>query len=595
MNRNNNHPDGISRRRFLKGSIAVGAGALVTGTTSTVPTAYAEETDTRSSITENPQYPFEYVPDAIDESLITETVECEMVVVGAGCSGMGAIMYSAIQGADIHVLEKAPEPGVHRLCVAGVNSQYAHAAGCPEIDPKDFAEDMFRYSGNLQASMLVISRYANASGKYIDWLASVIAQKGWSLMPMGNSKTEGTIWNEYQTMYMFVDDKGNCGPMGVSPDWVQLMADIAEEHGAVFHFNEPAVRLEREGGTEGKVTAIISKDVITGEYRRYKASKGVVLASGDFFQDKDMVHRYCRHLEKCTMSIAEPNNTGDMHKAAMWIGADMDEYSAGDLFGFENAKCINWGLAPEIGDPDYNPMRNIVMGCMWAPALSTYPMLWVDDTGKRFINEATNSMMQSNSHVVLANPNGKAWTIFDSAWANKLPAGYESEIAALIGPSASQLMGCNTQRQIDKEVEAGIIERYDSIDEMIESCGFDRDTFKETIDRYNRLCAKGVDEDCFKDARWMTKIDTPPYYAAHWGVMITSTRCGLKTDERSRVLDRNGLPIANLYACGNQGGRFYGITYPGSLIGTGIGHGQFFAWTAARDILGEDVINDEEA
>ena len=143
---------------------------------------------------------------------------------------------------------------------------------------------------------------------------------------MGNSKTEGNVWNDYMTMYMFMDPEGNSIITGKSPDWVELMGDIAAENGAQFHFNEPLVRLEREEGEDGRCTGVITQHCITGAYRRFKASKGILLAAGDFFQDKEMVHKYCRHLEKVTMSIAEPNNSGDTHKAALWIGAEMDDY-----------------------------------------------------------------------------------------------------------------------------------------------------------------------------------------------------------------------------------------------------------------------------
>lgn len=88
----------------------------------------------------------------------------------------------------------------------------------------------------------------------------------------------------------------------------------------------------------------------------------------------------------------------------------------------------------------------------------------------------------------------------------------------------------------------------------------------------------------------MTSIDTPPYYAAHWGCMITSTRCGLKTDECARVIGTDSQVIPGLYAAGNNGGNFYGLNYPGTFGGTGIGHGQFFSYQAARDMLGETII-----
>ena len=88
----------------------------------------------------------------------------------------------------------------------------------------------------------------------------------------------------------------------------------------------------------------------------------------------------------------------------------------------------------------------------------------------------------------------------------------------------------------------------------------------------------------------MTKVDTPPFYAAHWGVMVTSTRCGLKTDENARVIDTQGQIIPGLYTAGNNGGNFYGVNYPGTFGGTGIAHGQFYSWVAAHDMNGESLV-----
>lgn len=152
------------------------------------------------------------------------------------------------------------------------------------------------------------------------------------------------------------------------------------------------------------------------------------------------------------------------------------------------------------------------------------------------------------------------------------------------------MMSVTTQGEIDREVEAGIIKKFDTTDDLASGCGFEGDQLKETLDRYNYLSTKGLDEDCYKEAKWLMSIDAPPFHAAHWGVMITSTRCGLKTDEHGRVMDTNGQEIPALYAAGNNGGNFYGVSYPGTFGGTGIGHGQFYSWTAARDMLGEDVI-----
>ncbi|MFR4804006.1 MAG: FAD-binding protein [Eggerthellaceae bacterium] len=97
--------------------------------------------------------------------------------------------------------------------------------------------------------------------------------------------------------------------------------------------------------------------------------------------------------------------------------------------------------------------------------------------------------------------------------------------------------------------------------------------------------------DFYKDPLWMNPIDTPPFYASKHCSSMTSTRGGLKNDERCRVLDKEGRPIPGLYAAGNTAGSFYGNVYPPNVMGSGIGHGQCFAWLAVKDILGLDYIH----
>lgn len=588
----------LTRRNFLAGGAAgVGAAMLATvGGTPRLREVWAEDGAAEvpvdfsgKTLVKKPQYSFEYIPHDIDASLITKTVDCEVLVIGAGVSSMGATMYLADRGVDVQVVEKGPHEGVHRVCVAGNNSAYGRTFGNPVVDAKAFAEDFWRYGGHVQGNMAVISRYAKDSGMWIDFLAEKLAPEGWTLFPLGGTVDEGSIWMEYNTAFIFMDDQGRSLLTGESPNWVKKMAQIAERDGAKFNYNEPVVRLEREGFMEGRCTGAITKNALTGAYTRYRASKGVICCAGDYNNDKELVHRYARQLEKCLVSISEPNNTGDVHKAALWIGADMDEYGAGDIFGFQNVLCNEY-LNPMPSEPGFSLAHHSVEGCLWIPAFSSMPLLWVDNAGQRFMNEGSNSAIQSSAHNVLANAGGTAWTVWDSKTLDNLGEDWATKI--LTGSTLNFTL--NTWEEVEREVGLGLIKKFDTIEELIDGCGFDPDCFRATLERYNEMCADGEDEDCFKLADFMVPVKDGPFYAAQWGCMVTSTRCGLKTDERARVLDTDGVPIPGLYAAGNNGGRFYGSSYPGTMGGTGIGHGQFFAFTAARDCIGEDVIHTKE-
>ena len=116
----------------------------------------------------------------------------------------------------------------------------------------------------------------------------------------------------------------------------------------------------------------------------------------------------------------------------------------------------------------------------------------------------------------------------------------------------------NTQEEVDKNVENGITFKFDTIEELCEHCGFDKDIFMATFERYNELCEAGEDLDFYKDPLWMNAIDTPPFYASKHCSSMTSTRGGLKNDERCRVLDKEGRPIPGLYAAGEVTGGIHG-------------------------------------
>ena len=149
----------------------------------------------------------------------------------------------------------------------------------------------------------------------------------------------------------------------------------------------------------------------------------------------------------------------------------------------------------------------------------------------------------------------------------------------------------NTPEQLEIDIKNGITVQADTLEELVEQMGVDPEIFNEQLERYHGFCAAGKDLDFYKNPLWLTTIDTPPFYASRHVVSITSTRGGLRNDEHCRVLDKEGMPIPGLYAAGNTAGSFYGNVYPPNVMGSGIGHGQCFAWLAVKDILGLDYIH----
>lgn len=577
----------LSRRSFITGAVAVGGAAAMAGLTGCGGAVENEgatsAADGGITLAEGERVwgSWRVAPDPIPDDQIKGTAECDVLVVGGGITGLPAACYAAEQGLKTVVLEKGGRYGQHRLCTCAFGADVQTRVGLT-FDRKDIITEAWKISNGYQGMIRHYCRWYDNSADYVNWLEGVFTSKGWALLPMaGGGQADAIIaslqniwWPGVPSMVFFVDDNGQMYATGGNPDWTGLLHEYAVEKGADFRANTPAVQLIRDEAS-GRITGAVARDEV-GDYYRFSASKGVIMATGDIGADRDMLMDLNPSLAlRVHQDIVETKNTGDGHKMGVWIGAGMDESIAGDMFPFTvpySGNEINrMGVRP-VESPQFSATRFI----MWRPAVGNLPVLMVDSQGRRIAAE--DLPFQAFCLPSLSTADGRVWSIWDGAWETKL-APYPS----------GDIMSVNTQEQVDKEVEAGVTKKFDSIDELIEGVGLDAEVFGATLERYNTLCAAGDDVDCFKTAKWMTTIDTPPFYAAVHGAGLDSTRGGLKVDDRQHVLDTEGKVIPGLYAVGNVAGSFYGNVYPPNIMGSGIGHGQCFGWLAVKDILGQEI------
>ena len=576
------HTEGITRRNFLTGAAVAGAGATLMGLVGCssgggeagkeasgedvkAPESVEVATDTK---------PWEVAPDPIPDSEIDETVDCDIVIVGAGIAGLPASMLAAEQGANVHIVEKAGTYGTARLCTSGFNAKLQTENGI-HYDRKEFISEAWKITNGVQGRMSSYGKWFDNSGPYVDWLQEIFQSQGYDLVAQqvnGFKVTNDGIgqqgyesfWTAFASMIYFVDKDGKTLDSGVNPDWTGIMAKYAEDHGATFHYNSPAVQLVRDENGEGRVTSVIC-ETEDGSYVKYNASKGVLLTTGDFASNKEMMGYYNRSLLKASTAIAEAKNTGDGHKMGLWVGADIDDFACGDCFPFV-------GVTLDNKRPQSDQTKSYA-------AVASLPVLMVDCTGRRIAAE--NLPFQGLSiPKITSTPDGAAFSVWDSAWESKFPSDYPK----------GDYLSTNTAAQVEIDIEAGTIHKADTLEELAEIVGFDKDIFVANVERYNELCEKGEDLDFYKSPLWMTTIDTPPYYVSKHIVSVTSTRGGLKINDQMQVLDKKGLAIPGLYAAGNTAGSFYGNVYPPNIMGTGIGHGQCFGWLAIKDMLGMEVL-----
>jgi succinate dehydrogenase/fumarate reductase flavoprotein subunit len=516
---------------------------------------------------------FEVAPDPIPDSSIEEILDCDVVVVGAGISGTPAAMKAAEMGAGVRILEKGPTFGTHRtggFAAFGTKAQKAAGIELSEELRERILLDLWGSTMAFQGRLPLSALWLRHSAEVADWLADILAAKGVEVRSVDTGGITGAglqtslirpnqLWNEYCLLHRM----GKTFAEGENVNWMAPMVEYAMEHGAVYHYNTPARQLVR--GADGRVTAVVAQDE-NSRYIKLRASKGVILAAGDFINDEEMVSVFCPHLAKNVNNFSNKYCTGDGHKMAIWAGADMDQIVAGDVFPGQTITGRN--LHPD------DPFYALYMDWWWCPAVASMPMLYVDIAGYRYANE--NLPFQQNAVAAISMPEGRVWSLWDEAWQTKFPMIPEKTPASR-----------NTLEQIEIDIEEGITFRADTLEALADQIDVPAGNLKATVARYNELCARGHDDDCLKEAMWMQPIDTPPFYAAGIGAAITGTRGGVKINADMQVLDRRGRVIPGLYAVGNNAGSFYGMVYPPQIEGSGIGHAFTFAYLAAKHAAGQ--------
>lgn len=128
----------------------------------------------------------------------------------------------------------------------------------------------------------------------------------------------------------------------------------------------------------------------------------------------------------------------------------------------------------------------------------------------------------------------------------------------------------------------GIVVEDNTIEGLAEKLGIPADNLAKTVNRYNELCDKGIDEDFGKETYRMLPLRKPPFRAATLGGQLLCTLDGLRINTNLQVLDKSLNPIEGLYAVGNDSGGFFCNNYPEMLVGIAAGRTDTFGYLAGQ-------------
>ncbi len=509
--------------------------------------------------------PFMKAPAPIDDSLITQTEAADVVIVGAGMSGLCAAISAAEEGARVIVLEKTNTVNFRGYDYAAVNSRVQQQVG-NDIDPVDVTREIMRF-GAYKPNQKVVMQWVKHSGHVNDWLLDMALAKGCKVQHIWTKDemvAEGATLPTRPSMTFVLEptqeaiEKAPKGMIGGKPviAMAYTLLSTAQDKGVDIRFKMPAVQLVREENNTGRVSAVIAQDK-NGAYRKFTASKGVILCAGDYGHDEEMLHYYIPSSDTVKINLYPSKaNTGDGHKMGLWVGADIDEGPHAPMY-FDFGMVDAPGLADSV-------MRQ--------------PWLSLNNYGERFANEDVPYPFIANG--VRQEPDYTKWNIWDSKWPVEAPAMHQTACKSL------KSVYHNPER-LKKLIAENVVKSANSLEELARKMKLPYEKVKAEIDRYNELARKGFDDDFYKRKECLTTIEKPPFYAAHISIALLVTLGGLKINEHMQVLDKKKQIIPGLYAAGNNSGSFYANDYCMTVMGNSHGRAYTFGYLAGKHIMGK--------
>jgi len=520
----------------------------------------------------------------IDEAAITETVDTDILIVGAGNGGMFAAAYAAANGLNFRVIEQNANVQDTRHWYGAIDSAAAKEAGEKPADRAKLLSEISRYASG-KCDQRVVKTWINESAAMHDFMRSILEDKyGWVCDFTSGSEAAWPTENaEHNTDYLFPVQEHNYmaseSASGLARN--ELLLQYIQELGYDVDFKTSLAKLEKN--SEGRITGIIAQSTEDDHFIRYNANKGVLLACGGFPGNPYMMEQLDPLGTSVTTACSySPADKGYGIRAAVWAGANLDKEAAPMLFdrgvvapgvdgGYVDSDTAFGGKAFPGKIRQYNP--------------GTQPFLKVNRNGERFANESCpyNDIVYAAAHQ----PGRVYAQICD---ANILE---DAKRFHTIGCSAQTRNGGEKyiQGKMDEAIEAGALFKCDTLDELADKMGFTgaaKDTFLATVERYNELYDKQNDEDFGKPAYRLSAIRTAPFYGCWLGASLLTTEQGIAINEKGQALDNNNQPMEGLYITGDMSGSFFANNYPCLMAGVAMGRTLTFAMKAVKQMAGLD-------
>ncbi len=554
----------VTRRDFLRGAGAAGIAAGALAMAGAAPAVAAEEAvapapaiaqlaaetawvPVKKAACPGPKGESAFVAEPIAADEITATEDHDLVIVGAGIGGLMAALKAAEEGADVVCIEKMSKGRGCFECFGAVNAKCQDGLDCKRTLLLD---EIYR-SAYWRTRPEPARTYVDRSGEATDFWQAMLDKgpNGFVITPvqeMPSTCGMPCMTDLIPTELGFYDSP--CLPpdagvrSGYSGIYVCLeMQEVAKGYDNLdLRFLTPGVQLVRENG--GAVTGVIAKNP-DGSYVQLNASKGVILATGGYDANPELMEAWTRPEDYATSSWWNPGwgTTGDGHLMGIQVGAQMDP-------------CPQPVMNFRWGNPD-----SFYDARTWN---AIYFAILVNGEGNRFVREDLPFQSISNAQNAQPGYGVNCWEVFDET-----------------------MMDGMDDAAITEFKEKGWLFEGATPQELASAIGVDPDGLAATIATYNGYFADGVDLDFNRDLATTIPFSGKRYFALTTNSCVLATVGGLTINGNAQVIDVDDAVIKGLYATGNASGNFFAGNYPRHIPGTSIGRAITFGYVAAEHAL----------
>ena len=418
-----------------------------------------------------------------------EELTTDIVIIGAGGAGMTAAINATQAGKDVILVEMMPYAGGNTTkATGGMNAAETHYQKEQGIEDsvEQFVEDTMKGGHDINDRDLVTIMAENSAAG-IDWLDSIGA-------PLPKISFSGGATNQR----IHAPEDGS----GVGAYLVTALLKKMDELGIKVMYNTKATDLL---SLEGTVNGILAE---SDDAYYTIHSKAVILATGGFGNNQEMIVRYREDLEG-TVTTSAPGIMGDGIVMAQAVGADL----------------------VDIDQIQLHPTVEQKTSMLITESVRGDGAILVNQDGKRFTDELLTR--DKVSAAELAQPGSYAYIIFDQ----KLREGLKAT---------------------EKYISTGITVQGDTIEDLAAQIDVDPATLAETLANWNKCVADKNDAEFGRTTGMDNDLSTPPYYAIKIAPGIHHTMGGVHIDTGAHVIDLNGKVIPGLFAAGEVVGGVHG-------------------------------------